>query len=85
MLVALDVLQVHGHRVLSGIGLVDIANTMGGQVDLAILLIGKLVLSGGGGTLLLLSVLMRPIGWGVTDPSYSPTLSWTKRRTSSGR
>lgn len=40
LFVALQVLQVDGHRVLPGVGFVDIADAMGGQVDLAILVIG---------------------------------------------
>lgn len=40
MFIALNVFQVDGDRVPSGVGFVDIANAMRGQVDLAILLIG---------------------------------------------
>lgn len=40
MFIALNVLQVNGDRVPSGIGFVDIANAMRGQVYLAILLVG---------------------------------------------
>lgn len=47
-LVTLDILEVQGHRVLSRLGLVHIADAMRSQVDLAILLVGQLVLSKGG-------------------------------------
>jgi hypothetical protein len=43
--ISFNILQVQSHRVFSGVSLVYIADTVGGQVDLSILLIGQLVLS----------------------------------------
>lgn len=42
---SLNVLQVQCNRVLSGVRLVHIADTVGGQVDLPILLVWQLILS----------------------------------------
>lgn len=42
-LISLHVLEVQSNRVLSWVGLVDVAYSMRGQVDLTILLVGKLI------------------------------------------
>ena len=44
-LIALDILEVQGDRVLSGFDLVHVADTMRCQVNLAILLVRELVFS----------------------------------------
>lgn len=45
VLIALYVFEIKGHRVLSGIGFIYVADAMGGQVYLSILLVWQLVLS----------------------------------------
>lgn len=47
VLVALYILQIERKGVLSRVGFIYIADAMRGQVDLAILLVGQLVLSAG--------------------------------------
>lgn len=46
-LVAIYIFQVDGHRVPPGLCLVDVANPMGCQIDLAILVVGQLVFAMG--------------------------------------
>ena len=94
-LIALHIPQVQRHRLLPSILLVDIADAVGCQVDLPILLVGELELPirrlRVSHSVVICNSAMPPCQqpWGArahdTDPSYSPTLSWTKRRSSSGR
>ena len=84
---ALDVLEVEGDRVLPGLGLVDVAYPMRCQVDLAILVVGELEFPWEHDVLAWADkswdLLRAPTS--TTHPSYNPTLSWTKSRSSSGR
>lgn len=59
--------------------LINIAYAMRGQVNLAILMIGKFEFPDP-----VLAVVALP-SYSISYPSYSPTLSWTKSSTSSGR
>lgn len=84
-LVLLDRFQVQRDGVFSRRLLINVADTVRCQIDLAVLLVGKLELAvlrialAGRGALSQLQAATRPY------PSYKPTLSCTKRRSSSGR
>lgn len=84
----LDVFEIQGHRVLSRLGLVHVAHAVRSQVDLAILLVRQLVFAGDAraGVSVEPQICRPPQrSKAITHPSYNPTLSWTKRRSSSGR
>jgi hypothetical protein len=77
-----NILQVYRSRVLSWICVVDVANSVGCQVDLAVLIVWNLELPGNR----LVSVCFLSMPPEIpTHPSYNPTLSWTNKRTSSGK
>lgn len=89
--ISLDLLELHGRRVPPRVGLIDVADAVRGQVDLAILLVEDLVFSRLSAstirTITTSPVLHHSseILCAATHPSYSPTLSCTNSRSSSGR
>lgn len=81
-LIALNISQFHSYRTRPRFIIVDVADTVGSQVCVAVLVVRNFKLA----KEIRLSILphMMPGRDGATYPSYSPTLSWTNSKTSSG-
>lgn len=80
--ISLNRLQIQGNRVLPGRLLINVADAVRRQINLAILLLGEFELPGAQ----IISVCGDiPASSRKTYPSYKPTLSCTNKRTSSGR